>query len=115
MPPVKQHVEVEGRTIALTNLDKVLYSGSQFTKAQVIDYYIRVAPALLPHFENRPVTLNRFPDGVNGNAFYEKNAPKFTPDRIRRRAASFRQAGFHSRKPFGCDRCRSVRCVPERL
>jgi bifunctional non-homologous end joining protein LigD len=74
-----QHVEIEGRSLALSNLDKVLYPASGFTKGQVIDYYIRIAPWLLPHFAKRPVTMKRFPDGVVGKAFYEKDAPKFTP------------------------------------
>jgi bifunctional non-homologous end joining protein LigD len=58
----------------------VLYPAARFTKGQVIDYYIRVADALLPHLAGRPVTLKRFPDGVRGEFFYEKDAPRFTPD-----------------------------------
>jgi bifunctional non-homologous end joining protein LigD len=77
---VKHHVDVDGRQLALTNLDKVLYPGNGFTKAHVIEYYTRVAPWLLPHFARRPVTLLRFPDGVRGKAFYEKDAPKYTPE-----------------------------------
>ena len=77
--PAKQYVEVEGQRLALSNLDKVLYPGSGFTKGEVIDYYIRVSRWLLPHFQNRPVTMLRFPDGVRGKAFYEKDAPKHTP------------------------------------
>jgi bifunctional non-homologous end joining protein LigD len=77
--PAKQYVEVEGRRLALSNLDKILYPGSQFTKGEVIDYYIRVSRWLLPHFADRPVTMLRFPDGVHGKAFYEKDAPKHTP------------------------------------
>ena len=73
------HLQIDGRDVPVTNLDKVLYPENGFTKAQVIDYYIRVSQYLLPHFENRPVTLNRFPDGVRGEAFYEKKAPKFAP------------------------------------
>jgi len=76
---MKQHVDVEGRRLALTNLDKVLYPGAGFTKAHVIDYYTRVAKWLLPHFVGRPVTMNRFPDGVGGKAFYEKDAPSYLP------------------------------------
>ena len=75
---VAQHVDIVGRSLTLSNLDKVLYP-SGFTKAQVIDYYIRIAPWLLPHFAKRPVTMKRFPDGVQGKAFYEKDAPKHTP------------------------------------
>ena len=63
----------------VSNLDKLLYPGGRFTKAKVIDYYIRVAPFLLPHLKNRPVTLKRFPEGVFGEFFYEKDAPAFTP------------------------------------
>ena len=89
---VKQQVEVEGRQLALTNLDKVLYPGGLFTKAQIIDYYIRISKWLLPHFAGRPVTLQRFPDGVRGKAFYEKDAPKYTPTWVRT-AEVPRQAG----------------------
>ena len=63
---------------------KILYPAGKFTKADVVDYYHRVAPYLLPHFHNRPVTLKRYPDGVFGEAFYEKDAPGFTPDWVRR-------------------------------
>lgn len=77
-----QHLDIAGRSLALSNLDKVLYPVSGFTKAQVIDYYIRIGRWLLPHFSNRPVTLKRFPDGVQAKAFYEKDAPKYTPSWI---------------------------------
>ena len=63
--------------------EKVLYPGGKFSKADVIDYYRRVSPYLLPHFRNRPVTLKRYPDGVFGEAFYEKDAPGFTPDWVK--------------------------------
>src|SRR5581483_2351373 len=75
---VKQSVEIEGIRVALTNLEKPLYPA--FTKAAVIDYYVRIAPVLLPHLKGRPVTLKRYPDGVEGGHFYEKNAPRFTPE-----------------------------------
>ncbi|MBZ5592832.1 MAG: hypothetical protein LAP39_11395 [Acidobacteriia bacterium] len=78
----RQAVEVEGRKIALSNLEKALYPAG-FTKGQVIDYYTRASPFLLPHLKDRPVTLIRFPDGVGSKHFYEKDAPKFTPDRVR--------------------------------
>jgi bifunctional non-homologous end joining protein LigD len=78
--PAKQTVDVEGRRIALSNLDKTLYPGNGFTKAHVIDYYTRIARWLLPHYAGRPVTMLRFPDGVRGKAFYEKDAPKYTPE-----------------------------------
>ena len=76
---VKQQVEVEGRSMALSNLDKVLYPAGS-TKAQVIDYYIRIAPWFLPHYAKRPITMKRFPDGVREKAFYEPDAPKHTPE-----------------------------------
>ena len=78
--PKKEQIDIEGRTLALSNLDKVLYPAASFTKAHVIDYYARVASWLLPHFHNRPVTLKRLPDGVAGKVFYEKDAPRYTPD-----------------------------------
>ncbi len=78
--PASSELEIDGRKLKLSNLDKVLYPGSGFTKAQVIDYYIRVSPFLLPHLKNRPVTMKRYPDGVKGAFFYEKDAPRFTPD-----------------------------------
>ena len=74
-----QQLSVGGRRIPVSNLDKILYPGEKFTKAKVIDYYFRISKFLLPHLKNRPVTLKRFPDGVFGEAFYEKDAPAFTP------------------------------------
>ncbi|MDQ6910059.1 MAG: non-homologous end-joining DNA ligase [Actinomycetota bacterium] len=72
-------VEVEGRALKLSNLDKVLYPATGFTKGQVIDYYTRVAPALLPHLRQRALTLKRYPNGVDSQFFYEKNCPKHRP------------------------------------
>jgi bifunctional non-homologous end joining protein LigD len=74
---------VDGRTVGVSNLDKILYPANGFTKAQVIDYYIRVSRWLLPHLKGRPVTLKRYPDGVGGEHFYEKDAPSFTPNWVR--------------------------------
>ncbi|HKG58720.1 MAG TPA: non-homologous end-joining DNA ligase [Pyrinomonadaceae bacterium] len=74
-----EQVTVGKRQIEVSNLDKLLYPGSKFTKAKVIDYYLKISKYLLPHLKNRPVTLKRFPDGVFGEAFYEKDAPAFTP------------------------------------
>ncbi|MDG4790411.1 non-homologous end-joining DNA ligase [Micromonospora sp. WMMD1102] len=76
-------VEVEGRALELSNLDKVLYPASGFTKGEVIDYYTRVSEALLPHLRDRPLTRIRYPNGVDGNFFFEKNAPASTPDWVR--------------------------------
>ncbi len=73
------HVDVEGRTLRLTNLAKVLYPQSGTTKGEVLDYYARVAPVLLPHLAGRPVTRIRWPHGVARESFFEKNAPAGTP------------------------------------
>jgi bifunctional non-homologous end joining protein LigD len=76
-------VEVEGRRLKLSNLDKVFYPTPGFTKGQVIDFYRRIAPALLPHLRDRPLTLKRYPDGVEGQFFYEKQCPRYRPDWIK--------------------------------
>ncbi len=73
-------VEIEGHELKLTNLDKVMYPEAGFTKAQIIDYYVRIAPYLLPHLHGRPLTMKRYPEGVGGFFFYEKNCPKHRPD-----------------------------------
>jgi bifunctional non-homologous end joining protein LigD len=74
------------RTLTLTNLDKVLFPSVGFTKAEVIDYYLRIAPVMLPHIRDRAMTRLRFPDGVgpDRSPFYEKNAPMGTPEWVRR-------------------------------
>jgi bifunctional non-homologous end joining protein LigD len=77
-------VEVEGRRLSLSNLDKVMYPQVGFTKGEVIDYYTRVSSALLPHLRGRPLTLKRYPDGVDGEYFYEKNCPSHAPDWVRK-------------------------------
>jgi bifunctional non-homologous end joining protein LigD len=76
-------VEVEGRQLSLSNLDKVLYPETGFTKGEVIDYYTRIAPVLLPHLAGRPLTVKRYPNGVDGAFFFEKNAPRGTPSWVR--------------------------------
>lgn len=75
----KSELTVSGRTLHVSNLDKILYPEVGFTKAQVIDYYIRIAPVLLPHLKDRPITLKRYPDGVDGFFFYEKQCPSHRP------------------------------------
>jgi bifunctional non-homologous end joining protein LigD len=77
---------VGDRTLTLTNLDKVLFPSVGFTKAEVIDYYLRIAPVMLPHIRDRVMTRLRFPEGVgpDKSPFYEKNAPMGTPDWVRR-------------------------------
>src|SRR5260370_21064009 len=71
----QSQVEIVGTKVEITNLNKVFYPKTGFTKGQVIDYYIRVSPYLLPHLQNRPITLKRYPDGVEGLFFYEKKCP----------------------------------------
>jgi bifunctional non-homologous end joining protein LigD len=76
----KFSVRVDGRTLTLTNLSKVLYPADGFTKAEVLDYYQRISPVLLPHLAGRAITLKRFPNGVDGQSFFQKHAPGDTPD-----------------------------------
>jgi bifunctional non-homologous end joining protein LigD len=78
-------VEVEGRELKLSNLDKVLYPKAGFTKGEVIDYYARIAPAIVPHLAGRALTLRRFPEGVDNTeaAFFEKRCPKHRPDWVK--------------------------------
>ncbi len=76
----RQEIEVDGRTLSLSNLDKVLYPAAGFTKGHVIEYYTRVSPALLPHLRGRPLTLKRYPNGVDAPHFYEKQCPSHAPD-----------------------------------
>jgi len=77
--PQKAELIVADRKIQVSNLDKVLYPKVGFAKGQVIDYYIRIAPVLLPHLKDRPLTMKRYPDGVDGQFFYEKNCPSHRP------------------------------------
>ncbi len=83
MAPRRVEVEVEGRRLSLSNLDKVMYPAVGFTKGQVIDYYTRIAPVLLPHLRGRPLTLKRYPNGVEGQHFYEKRCPSHAPEWVR--------------------------------
>lgn len=80
MPRRETTVEIEGRRLSISNLEKVLYPETGFTKGQAIDYYVRVAPVLIPHLAGRPLTLKRYPNGVSGMFFYEKNCPKHRPE-----------------------------------
>jgi len=77
--PDKAELIVEGKELSVSNLNKVLYPKVGFTKGQVIDYYIRIAPVLLPHLQDRPLTMKRYPNGVEGQFFYEKNCPSHRP------------------------------------
>ena len=78
----KTNIEVAGRKLKISNLDKVFYPDTGFTKGQMLDYYIRIAPQLLPHLTNRPLTLKRYPNGVTGKFFYQKDCPVHRPDWI---------------------------------
>ena len=82
-PDQRVAVDVDGRTLTLSNLEKVLYPEDGFTKGEVIDYYARVCETLLPHVARRPATFRRFPNGVDAPSFFEKNAPRGTPDWVR--------------------------------
>jgi bifunctional non-homologous end joining protein LigD len=80
---MSSQVEIEGRRLRLSNLDKVLYPEAGFTKAQVVDYYARVGEVLVPHLADRPVTLVRWPDGVASQSFFEKRCPSHAPTWMR--------------------------------
>ncbi len=82
MPANAPVVEIQGKHLKLSNLDKVLYPVTGFTKGQVIDYYARIAPVLLSHLAARPLTMKRFPGGVDQEYFFEKNAPAHRPEWI---------------------------------
>jgi bifunctional non-homologous end joining protein LigD len=79
----KIQVQVEGRALTLTNLSKVLYPDDGFTKAEVLDYYQRIAAVLLPHIADRPMTLKRYPEGVDGQFFFQKHVTAHRPDWVR--------------------------------
>ena len=83
MPDDKVRVRVDGQELELSNLDKVLYPAAGFTKGEVIDYYTRVSPVLLPHLRDRALTRIRYPNGVDAQGFFEKNKPGGAPDWVR--------------------------------
>jgi bifunctional non-homologous end joining protein LigD len=97
--PAATQVVVDDRTLSLTNLEKVLYAGAGFTKGQVIDYYARIAPVMLPHLRGRPITLKRYPNGVDDKFFYEKNCPSHRPDWMR--TLPIEAKGWNSRAQKG--------------
>lgn len=76
-------VDIQGKRLNLSNIEKVLYPTAAFTKGQVIDYYARIAPVLVPHLAGRPLTLKRYPNGVDSEPFFEKNATKYRPDWVK--------------------------------
>lgn len=79
----KSELTVAGRKLAVSNLDKVLWPKTGFTKGEMINYYIQIAPVLLPHLKNRPLTMKRYPNGVEDQFFYEKNCPTHRPDWVK--------------------------------
>ena len=81
--PAPAIVDVDGRKLKLSNLDKVLYPAAGFTKGQVIDYCVRIAPVLVPHLAGRPLTMKRYPEGVDHEHFFEKNAPMHRPEWVK--------------------------------
>jgi bifunctional non-homologous end joining protein LigD len=81
--PDETAVEVDGKRLKLSNLEKVLYPATGFTKGEVLDYYTRISAVMLPHLADRPVTLRRFPDGVEAGSFYAKNVPRGAPRWLR--------------------------------
>jgi bifunctional non-homologous end joining protein LigD len=83
MSPKGNQVDIQGRRLRLSNLDKVLYPQAGFTKAQIVDYYARVGEAMVPHLADRPVTLVRWPDGVDSQSFFEKRCPSHAPEWMR--------------------------------
>ncbi len=89
-------VEIEGRRLPLSNLDKVLYPATGTTKAEVIDYYARIAPVMVPHLDDRGVTLRRFPNGVDAGSFFEKRCPGHRPPWVAtRRGPGDRDGDIH--------------------
>jgi bifunctional non-homologous end joining protein LigD len=74
---------VDGRELTISNLDKVLFPAVGFTKGEMIDYYARLAPVMLAHVRDRPLTMKRFPDGVEGQSFFEKHRPVHAPEWVR--------------------------------
>jgi bifunctional non-homologous end joining protein LigD len=91
--PNKRHIEVEGRELTISNLEKVYFPSSGFTKGQLISFYSEIAEVIVPHLRDRPLTLKRYPDGINGEHFYEKNAPSHTPTWVKRFAVPRSEGG----------------------
>jgi len=90
----RETVEVDGREISLSNLDKIFWPKSKTTKAETIDYYARVAPTLIPHLADRPLTRVRCPDGVEGQRFFEKRIPKGAPEWVRSEPVGMDRVGI---------------------
>jgi bifunctional non-homologous end joining protein LigD len=91
--PSKHQIQVEGRELTISNLDKVYFPGSGFTKGEVIKFYTDIADVIVPHLQDRPLTLKRYPEGVEREHFYEKNAPSHTPSWVKRFAVPRSEGG----------------------
>ena len=91
--PTKSTIQVGGTSVEVSNLEKVYYPETGFTKGQVIDYYVRISPVLLPHLKDRPITLKRYPDGVDGFFFYEKRCPPHRPAWVKTAKVSKSEGG----------------------
>ena len=93
--PKREHVEIDGRELALSNLNKVFFPENGFTKGEVLAFYSEIAATIVPHLRDRPLTLKRYPDGIEGEHFYEKNAPSHTPSWVKRHAVPRSEGGGH--------------------
>ena len=82
MPKTSQLTQVGKRKIELSNLDKVLYPNDRILKAELIEYYLKIAPTILAHLKGRPLSLVRYPDGIDGERFFQKNRPEWAPQLI---------------------------------
>jgi bifunctional non-homologous end joining protein LigD len=89
----ERHVEIDGRELRLRNLDKVMYPHCGFTKGDVVEYYDALAPVLVPHLRGRPITLKRWPDGIDAGFFYEKQCPRHRPDWVQTRDMPSERSG----------------------
>ena len=88
-----QHIEIDARELAISNVEKIFFPGTGFTKGEVIAFYNEIADTIVPHLRDRPLTLKRYPDGITGEHFYEKNAPKYTPSWVKRFAVPRSEGG----------------------
>ena len=95
---------MDGRELVISNLDKVLYPTTGFTKGQMIDYYVRVAEVMLPHVEDRPLTMKRYPNGVDHSFFFEKHIPDHAPSWVGRKAVPSTSDGDPVEYPVVRDR-----------
>ena len=101
----KVPVQIDGHTLTLSNLTKVLYPADGFTKAEVLDYYQRISAVLLPHIAGRPMTLKRYPEGVDAESFFAKHAPAHRPDWIRTEDVESRSSRSGSPAPRSATWC----------